>query len=292
MVVAKFFIQTSLHEEVGIPLPVFVAEFAGFFPHEGAGIPALGIVEIELHPPVSVGDLPVEAVFHAEGAHVAVLADGRGVVAVEPAVGELVFARGVEVFRADGVGDLAAQFLLPEEGRIHRAEGAPGEGCLEVGALPAHEHGCAALEIHGACRRIVLGRLHGRAFLAVVERHRLHILERVLSQVDLAVLGVAQLDAVVEHAHVVGTHTADVDGLQAADAAVVLDLDAGEIADGVGHGQGVEPFKFFALQRLRGDDLLRLPECGHDRLVQDLRRVGRRRQREQKQQPQDHLTRL
>ena len=89
-----------------------------------------------------------------------------------------------------------------------------------------------------------------------------------------------------------GTHAADIDGLQSADAAVVLDLDAGEITDGVGHREGAESLQLLALQGLGRNDLVGLAESGYHRGVKH-QRVGRRsRQQQQEQQCQDHWARL
>lgn len=101
----------------------------------------------------------------------------------------------------------------------------------------------------------ILRRLEDVAFLTVVERDLLHVVQREAAQVDLAVLGVAQLDAVVEYGHVVGAHRTDVDGLQTAHAAVILELHACEVADGVGHREAVQALQVDLLEHLRGDDL-------------------------------------
>jgi hypothetical protein len=48
----------------------------------------------------------------------------------------------------------------------------------------------------------------------------------------------------------IGAHGADIDGLYAADTAIILDLYAGEIAEGIGHGVAVEPLKLVAGEHL------------------------------------------
>ena len=53
----------------------------------------------------------------------------------------------------------------------------------------------------------------------------------------------------------VGAHRAHIDGLDTADAAVVFDLDAGEISHGVGHGVAFEGFEALAVEHLRRDCL-------------------------------------
>ena len=58
----------------------------------------------------------------------------------------------------------------------------------------------------------------------------LHIVEGEAPEVYLPVLRIAQLQAIIEDAHVLGAHAAHVHRLQPPDAAVVLDLDTGEVA--------------------------------------------------------------
>ena len=52
------------------------------------------------------------------------------------------------------------------------------------------------------------------------------------------------------------THRADVDCLDTSYSTVVLELYAGEIAQGIRHGKGVETLQFFAFEGLRNDDIL------------------------------------
>ena len=60
----------------------------------------------------------------------------------------------------------------------------------------------------------------------------------------------------------VGAHAADVNGLDAADAAVILDLHACEVPQRVGDTVAVETLQFVALQGLHRNHVLRLiPGC-------------------------------
>ncbi len=76
------------------------------------------------------------------------------------------------------------------------------------------------------------------------------IVEGEAAEVDLAVLGVAELDAVVEDRRVVRAEGADVHRLEAAHSAVVLQLDSRETAQRIGHGKAAEPLQFLALKCL------------------------------------------
>ena len=127
---------------------------------------------------------------------------------------------------------------------------------LKLARLPSSKRGGAPRgDVDRSGGSEILGRLENIALLTVVERDLLHVVQREAPQIDLSVLGVAQLDAVVEHGHVVSAHRADVDGLQAAHAAIVLELHAREIADGIGHREAVQPLQVDILEDLRRDDL-------------------------------------
>ena len=72
----------------------------------------------------------------------------------------------------------------------------------------------------------------------------------------MTILGVAQLNAIVEHAHVVGAHGANVDGLHAAHTAVVLDLHTREITNSISHTVAVESLQSLTAKRLGRNHLL------------------------------------
>ena len=88
-----------------------------------------------------------------------------------------------------------------------------------------------------------------------VEVDGLEIVEREFSEVNLAVLGVAELDSVVEDAGVVCAHRADVDGLDAADTSVVFYLHSAEVAQGVGHVVAAHGFETLPSESLARNDL-------------------------------------
>ena len=101
----------------------------------------------------------------------------------------------------------------------------------------------------------VAGRLHDSTLLTIEQGYLLHIVKRELSQVYLPILGIAQLDAVVRDAQMVGTHRTDIDSLDASHAAIVLQLDTREIAQGIGHAVGIEAFELLTIEGLRGNHL-------------------------------------
>ena len=139
--------------------------------------------------------------------------------------------------------------------------------------LPLVETGCAGLQVDRTRRSEVLCRLEHGALLPVVERHGLHVVEREAPQIDRSVLGVPQLDAVVEDPDMVRAHAPDIDRLQSPDSAVVLDLDSGEVAQGVGHVVRRELVELLARELLYGDDLLADDMPRHDDLLDLLEAV-------------------
>lgn len=103
-----------------------------------------------------------------------------------------------------------------------------------------HEAGSLGTDIDGASITKVARWLEDGTTLTVVERNFLHIVERELPQVYLPVLCIAQFDAVIEDTQVIGTHTANVDSLDATHASIILELQAREITQGIGHRQGIQ----------------------------------------------------
>ena len=192
--------------------------------------------------------------------HVAILAHrgsvpGYGAVAKLLAVAKVVLASGIGVLGIERHAHVAAKAVLPAQAGIGEAKGARAHRHVEIVVFLPAELGAAGFDIHRSCRAKVARGLENLTLLTIVERNLLNVVERETAQVYLSVLGVTQLDAVVEHSQVVGAHRADVDGLDAAHSAIVLHLDSREIAYGVGNGVAVQAFKFLAAEGLGRDDL-------------------------------------
>ena len=149
--------------------------------------------------------------------------------------------------------------MFPQDRRIDRTERPSFDRKTQVVIFDRIETGCPGSHVNRSRRGIILSRLEDGAFLPVVQRNGLHIVQREAPQVDLPVLGIAQLDAVVEHPDVLGSHAPDIDRLQSPDSAVVLDLDAGKITNGIGHRNHTQAPEFFARQLLCGNDLRQGP---------------------------------
>ena len=135
-------------------------------------------------------------------------------------------------------------------------------------------HGGAHIYCTGVAE--VACRLQYLAFLSVVQRQRLHIIQRELPEIYLPVLGIAQGYAIVHYAGMIGAHRADVDGLYAANASVILDLYAREIAQGVCHAIAGQTAQLLAGKCLHRNNLGGFPRAarGHYQLVQRLDAVA------------------
>ena len=99
-------------------------------------------------------------------------------------------------------------------------------------------------------------RLEDVRLLPVEELYLLHVIQGEAPQVHLSVLGVAELHPVVIDRRVLRAHRAYVDGLDAPHSSIVLELHAGEIAQGIRHRECVKALQFSPFERLRNDDIL------------------------------------
>ena len=104
--------------------------------------------------------------------------------------------------------------------------------------------------IDGSCVPKVGGWLEDGTLLSVIERDFLHVVERELPEVYLSVLCITQCYSVVTDAKVMSTHRTDVDGLDTPYATIVLQLDAREVAQGIGHRVRVEFLQHLTVQFL------------------------------------------
>ena len=207
--------------------------------------------------PETIGEIALQTALKAHGVDVAVLPGSRGVVGHlarggNPLVAEFVLTARVGPLAVEGHAHALAELVFEEHRGVDQVERPRFERGLQVRLLARLELGPTGGEVDGTGRTELAGRLEYLTLLPVVERNLLDILEREFSQIHLAVLGIAQLDAVVIYTHVVGTHAADVDGLQTAHTAVILNLYTRKVAYGIGHRKAVEGLQLLAGEFLRG----------------------------------------
>ena len=250
---------------------------------DGAGNAARRIVDVALQLPGTLRQQSVEVGLQSLGVDVTVLADGRCVpgrraVKVLATITKMILAAGRHPFAVDAQAEVRTEALFIERRDAQQVAGTVLQLGFQVLVLAHLEARRAGADVDRRGRSEVAGGLEDSTFLSVVERHLLDVVERELPQVDLSVLRIAQHDAVVADGQVVGAHGAHVDRLDAAHAAVVLQLDAREIAQGVGYGLRRQPFELLAVQLLRGDDLAERELRGDDDLTDVLHAVHAARQ--------------
>lgn len=251
----ELFAERRLHEQVTVPLAVFVLELSRLLPHRSARIAAFRVVEIDFGLPLSVPDLSEQSTLYPKRADIAVTPHFGRIVPVLLRITELIPSGRIHIFRIERAAQLVVDPMFPQHGRVDRTERPSFDRKTQVVIFDRIETWCPGSHVNRSRRGVILSRLEDGAFLPVVQRNGLHIVQREAPQVDLPVLGVAQLDAVVEHPDVLGSHAPDIDRLQSPDSAVVLDLDAGKITNGIGHGNHVQALEFCSRQFLCGNDL-------------------------------------
>ena len=229
-----------LHEEVAVPLPAYVRVLVRQAPHDAARAAALGVVIIDVRREAATE----QGSLHATVADVAVRAASHGV---------FVFGMIAEGIVASARAVLAIDEALPASPRelsVHLCH--PGK---ERGVAELHGErvvrGPLGLQIDRRTRGVLAGRLAVVELVGVIERHGFHGGERELAKVNGAVLRVRQADTIDVNAHMLGAERTDVDGLQSAQTAVVLNLHARKVLQGIGHRRRTQGLQVSTAQCLR-----------------------------------------
>ena len=228
----------------------------------------------------------VQSQFGSYGLYVAVLAHGRRVVgglAVRQyaAVAEVVLTVRIDVLRIHRQRKAVGELYVDAYAWVGECERTEPHSAAYVYFLALPEVGFAGSQVHIACRTELACRLHDVGFLTVVELDFLHVVQRETSQVHLSVLGITQLYAVVIDGSMLTAHRAHVDGLDTTYAAVVFELYAGEIAQRVRYGEGIQSLQFYAFECLGQDHVFLQCASGDGHLLHltmpEVRRVGQGR---------------
>ena len=194
------------------------------------------------------------------------------------AIAELVLSGGIDIFCAYVGTHTVTEPLLHKQRRIGKSKRPGTHRHLHIRQLSFGKMRLACTQIDSPCRAKVFSRLEYVALLPVVHRNLLDIVEREFSKVDLPVLGIAELQSVVEHTHMVGAHTANVNRLDATDTAIVLDLCPRKVANGIGYRQGIKRLQLLAAKALcRNHRVARRGAALHNNLVEILHTVEPRR---------------
>ena len=269
-------LQLSLYEEIAVPLPLRVLPH---IVHNRPGDSLVGVIEICLQIPLAVVEAAKQPGFHAQRVYVAVLSCCSGVpckcaVGEHLAIAELVLSGGIDIFCAYVGTHAVTEPLLHKQRRIGKSKRPGAHRHLHIRQLSFGKMGLTGAQIDSACCAKVFRRLEYVALLPVVHRNLLDIVEREFSKVDLPVLGIAELQSVVEHTHMVGAHTANVDRLDAAHTAIVLDLCPRKVTNCIGYRQGIKRLQFLAPKALsRNHRVARRGAALHNNLVEILHTV-------------------
>ena len=130
---------------------------------------------------------------------------------------------------------MLVQFVFPSHARIYQAKRAGLERNIEVITLDLGELRPARTQIDRTSRTIIFRTLENAAALAIIQRDFLDIIQREFAQIDLTVLSISNLDAVIKHSQMVGTHRPDIDRLKATHSTIIFELNPCEIAHGIGY---------------------------------------------------------
>ena len=148
----------------------------------------------------------------------------------------------VRVFRARGEVNILGYFLLVQNRRISQTEGTGFHGHGHViGFIRKSRTTRTQIERTGGTK--VLGGLEDLRALTVVQRNLLDVLHGEFTQIDCTILGVTDLDTVIENTQVMGSHRTQIDGLQTTYSTIILDLHPGEITHGIRHALRVQSFQ-------------------------------------------------
>ena len=94
--------------------------------------------------------------------------------------------------------ELAPEVLVPQQGRVDRAEGAASQA--EAASAPVEVLRPLRAEMHCGSGGILLSRLQASGFLAIIQRYHGYPTGGEAPEVHLHVLGVVHLDTIQEYA--------------------------------------------------------------------------------------------
>ncbi len=146
--------------------------------------------------------------------------------------------------------DVVRQFVLVQDTGIRQSECTGFHGGNNVVVPAGFELRTAGFDIQRSGTAKVLGGLKDFALLPVIQGYFFHILQRELTQVHRSILGITDFYTIIEHTQMMCAHRADIHRFETAYAAIILDLHAGEVTQGIRHAVGAQTFQFGAFQTL------------------------------------------
>ena len=113
------------------------------------------------------------------------------------------------------------------------------------------------LHVNSGGRSIFRRRLKTLVLVGVIQRHRLHIRQRIFAQVHLSILSIRYPYSVEIYAYMLRTKRTDIYRLQASQPSIVLYLNAREIFQGICNRISGKIMKILARQSLTGSKIMR-----------------------------------
>ena len=216
--------KRTLKEKIRIPLTILMLELSRLFSYRCSGITSFGIIKICLGLPLPVIHPAKHTILHPQSTNIPVLTNLSRIVTILFFVTELIFSRRVHILRTKSPAHVFPQPMFKQHRWIRHPERSRFKSNLRVIFLPVCKSRCTACHVNRPSRAKIFGRLEYGTPLPVIQRNRLHVIQRKTSQIHGPVLCVSQLDTIIKHPHVFGPHRPDIHGLQAPDSPVILDL--------------------------------------------------------------------
>ena len=163
---------------------------------------------------------------------------------------EVITACGISIFGIDRHVDIICQFVFIQNAWIRQTECTRFHCGNNVVVSAGFELRTAGFDIQRSSTAKVFCGLKDFALLSVVKGNLFHILQRELSQIHCAVLGIANFYAIIENAQMMCAHRTDVNGFQAAHTAIIFDLHTGKVTQGICHAVRAQAFQFGTFQPL------------------------------------------
>ena len=103
--------------------------------------------------------------------------------------------------------------MLPQERRINHTHRATLHAYIEIMPLISHKPWLSRGKVDRAGGGKILGSLKDCTLLPIIERDRLHILQRESAKIHHTILRITNLQTIVKDAHVMTPHTAHINSL-------------------------------------------------------------------------------
>ena len=207
--VEEFILPCGLQKRVAVPKSFAIAPD---IIHNRTRYPTLGVVVIELQfPEACIAIVMIKSCFHANGIDVTILTDSSRVIChfarrCHTAITERILAIRGHQLRVGSNRHRFTQANIKQQTRIDECETACPHLRFDIKRLAFFKSWTTRSKIDTTRSTKLAGRLPDIRFLTIIELNLLDILQRVFTQVYLAILRITQLHTIIENAHVIGAH--------------------------------------------------------------------------------------